>query len=141
MRSSGRIWTVRQVIALHYAMFIIPKLQLEFCRQGKNKQGYYLTEVYFKKGVLDKLRCPHCGRKVKLYKERYKRHFIDLKNKFQTRKRKSDAWSSDDRELRALNRRSSLPDPQRSSYGSPALGQSYAKALRVVHLPTDKIKA
>ncbi len=68
------------MIALHYAMFIIPKLQLEFCRQGKNKQGYYLTEVYFKKGVLDKLRCPHCGRKVKLYKERYKRHFIDLKN-------------------------------------------------------------
>ncbi len=59
-------------------MIIIAKDALKFTNKGKNDKGQELIDAFLKPDVLKKLRCPHCGSTVSLYKDRYSRGFIDL---------------------------------------------------------------
>ncbi len=67
------------MIAAHNAMIIISRDDLIFTNKGKNDKGHVLIDAFFKPGVLEKLRCPHCGSTVIVYKDRYHRGFHDLK--------------------------------------------------------------
>ena len=60
-------------------MIIISRDDLDFTNKGKNDKGHVIIEALLKLGVLEKIRCPHCGSEVVVYKDRYRRGFHDLK--------------------------------------------------------------